>query len=480
VEINAPRHPQPERVMQDAYPAHRPDGAAEDAYSFDVIGLGVLWPLVTERGWFSPRPRGHRDPAHSSGSSPRQRVTTMHFVRTMLQAFLATSTAGASVPAPACSAAAKRFPADAVNRFFDALPDVELHNLYGPTEASVDVTAWRCTPGMTTVRSADRIANMRTYVLDEPAAMPLGVPGEPVPGRRRLARGYRNRPDDTARVFVDDPFRRRPAVRPGDLARLLPVRDIEFSGRIDASVKVRATRRTGRVAAAMRRTGRMDAVAAVVDGRLVGYLIPTPIRRAAGDRVGPAGIHATAVSCRSTRCRHAEAAGRPTRAARPVSGPSLTGHVPVGAVERLMAESGRGAGRRAGGARTTLRPRGDSVTAIRIVAAQGSGRLTTPQCCSRAHRPRLAALSSSSADTTTTQWSRIRRARPPHEPVAATAAAGVDLRQAWSHVCCRCHGDRPRRHARGRGRGRWTTTDLAHELCTERRRCPSRSSTRWA
>jgi acyl carrier protein len=60
-----------------------------------------------------------------------------------------------------------------------------------------------------------------------------------------LARGYADRPSQTAEKFVPHPFSTEPGARlyrSGDLARYLPDGNIEFLGRIDNQVKVRGFR----------------------------------------------------------------------------------------------------------------------------------------------------------------------------------------------------------------------------------------------
>jgi AMP-binding enzyme/AMP-binding enzyme C-terminal domain/Phosphopantetheine attachment site len=75
--------------------------------------------------------------------------------------------------------------------------------------------------------------------------VPIGVPGELHIGGFGLARGYLNRSDLTAEVFIPNPFSQEPGARlykTGDLARYLPDGNIEFLGRIDHQVKIRGFR----------------------------------------------------------------------------------------------------------------------------------------------------------------------------------------------------------------------------------------------
>ena len=95
---------------------------------------------------------GHKDPASVAPFIRTQRVDTVHFVPSMLEAFLHEPAAAecAGLRRVVCSGEA--LPGAAAQRFFAVLPGAQLHNLYGPTEASVDVTAWQCRPGETAGR----------------------------------------------------------------------------------------------------------------------------------------------------------------------------------------------------------------------------------------------------------------------------------------------------------------------------------------
>jgi amino acid adenylation domain-containing protein len=138
-----------------------------------------------------------------------------------------------------------------VERIKALAPHCAIFNHYGPTETTVGVAAYPYGDDRHAERSATLpigrpLAGSQIYLLDanmKPAA--IGIAGELHIGGEGLARGYMNRPGQTAERFVPHPFSDRPGARlytTGDLARYLPDGNIEFLGRADHQVKIRGFR----------------------------------------------------------------------------------------------------------------------------------------------------------------------------------------------------------------------------------------------
>jgi amino acid adenylation domain-containing protein len=214
--------------------------------SFDVSVWEFFWPLITGATLVIARPDGHRDPGYLAGLIKASRVTTIHFVPSMLRAFLAEP----GVPAQCASlrrviCSGEALPAELAARF-GLLLDAELHNLYGPTEASVDVTYWRCgSDPAASVPIGYPVWNTSTYVLDAGlGALPVGETGELYLAGIQLAHGYLGRPGLTAERFLADPFGPNGTrmYRTGDLACRRPDGALEYRGRVDHQVKIRGFR----------------------------------------------------------------------------------------------------------------------------------------------------------------------------------------------------------------------------------------------
>src|SRR5262249_17345740 len=130
--------------MQERYGLGPDDSVLQKTpFSFDVSVWEFFWPLMAGARVGVAKPEGHRDPAYLARLIEDERITTVHFVPSMLSAFLEEPSPSGlgSLRRVICSGEALSY--DLQERFF-ARAQAELHNLYGPTEAAVDVTAWAC------------------------------------------------------------------------------------------------------------------------------------------------------------------------------------------------------------------------------------------------------------------------------------------------------------------------------------------------
>ena len=164
----------------------------------------------------------------------------------------------------------------------------KLVNNYGPTEVTVVSTSGIVPPKkqIQTAPSIGRpIDNTEIYILNSNLQpVPIGVTGEIYIGGKRLARGYLNRHELTAEMFIPNPFNNEPGsrmYRTRDLARYLPNGEIEFLGRLDYQVKIRGFRiELGEIEFSLEQHPDVKQAVVIVREdepgvkRLVGYIVP--------------------------------------------------------------------------------------------------------------------------------------------------------------------------------------------------------------
>ncbi|QRR05189.1 amino acid adenylation domain-containing protein [Burkholderia sp. MS455] len=271
--------------MQHAYALDADDAVLQKTpFSFDVSVWEFFWPLIAGARLVFARPGGQRETDYLVELIERERITTVHFVPSMLRAFLDHPDLDAhcaSLRRVVCSGEA--LPFDLQQRCFTRL-DVSLFNLYGPTEAAVDVTAWECRRDdpHRIVPIGRPIANTRLYIVDaQLQPTPVGVAGELLIGGTPVGCGYHGEPELSAEKFIADPFSADPHARlyrTGDLARYRPDGNIEFLGRIDHQIKLRGLRiEPGEIEAALTSHPLVDAAVVALRGvddgaRLVAWL----------------------------------------------------------------------------------------------------------------------------------------------------------------------------------------------------------------
>nr|WP_066382496.1 MULTISPECIES: amino acid adenylation domain-containing protein [unclassified Anabaena] len=236
--------------MQETYQINSTDSILQKTpFSFDVSVWEFFWTLLTGARLVIAKPGGHRDSNYLINLIIQEQITTLHFVPSMLQIFLASRGVEKCTSLKRVICSGEALPVDLQNRFFEYF-DCELHNLYGPTEAAIDVTFWQCQKdsNLTTVPIGCPIANTQIYILDANLQpVDVGEIGEIYIGGVGVARGYWNRPELTQEKFISNPFKNSKSAserlyKTGDLARYLPDGNIEYVGRVDYQVKIRGYR----------------------------------------------------------------------------------------------------------------------------------------------------------------------------------------------------------------------------------------------
>ncbi|KAF0812621.1 Linear gramicidin synthase subunit B [Andreprevotia sp. IGB-42] len=291
--------------------------------SFDVSVWEFFWPYLYGAQLHMAPAEAHRDPEALLALIEAEQITTMHFVPSMLAAFVAHLQADPQQHAPrTCSLKQVFCSGEALSKElaqqYAALVDAPLHNLYGPTEAAVDVSYKPAADDDAGTRIAASVPigkpvwNTGLRILDAALRqVPIGVQGELYLTGVQLAHGYLGRPDLTAARFVADPYA-DPAnggermYRTGDVVRWLPTGDVEYLGRSDDQVKIRGQRiELGEIEAVLlaqpgvaravvhaRTLGSAEAMAGADSRQLVGYIVAadaapdvTALRAALADRL---------------------------------------------------------------------------------------------------------------------------------------------------------------------------------------------------
>ena len=252
--------------------------------SFDVSVWEFFWPLTAGGRLMLARPGGHRDSEYLAGLIKEKNISTVHFVPSMLDIFIAEDgLAGCgSLKRVICSGEALSWE---LMKKFRLASTAELHNLYGPTEAAIEVTKWQCEESAEAVRIGRPIANVTTHVLDDDMELtPAGVTGELYLGGVAVGRGYLGRGDLTAERFGPDGIKGaigERLYRTGDAVKWTREGDIEYLGRKDQQVKIRGYRiEPGEIEGILREQEDVNEAVVMVrgdergDSRLVAYIVP--------------------------------------------------------------------------------------------------------------------------------------------------------------------------------------------------------------
>ena len=213
-------------------------------YTFDVSVWELLLPLMCGAVEVIAKPKGHKDSRYISEIIEKEKITTIHFVPSMLSVineeplFIKNSK---NLKRVVCSGEA--LPLKLVREYYK-LHSTPIYNLYGPTEASIDVSYYLCpkdTTNLETIPIGKAIDNIRLHILDSNLnRVPKGVVGELYIEGIGVAREYINNPELTKNSFIT--HRGKRLYKSGDLVKELSDGNIEYIGRNDNQIKLRGLR----------------------------------------------------------------------------------------------------------------------------------------------------------------------------------------------------------------------------------------------
>jgi amino acid adenylation domain-containing protein/non-ribosomal peptide synthase protein (TIGR01720 family) len=242
--------------MQSEYPLNTKDVILQKTpCSFDVSVWEFFWPLIEGASVMMAPPESHKDPEALLRIIEDYQVTTLHFVPSMLAAFMASISVRFKQGDHIATSLKQVFSSGealskALSRHYGQYLNAPLHNLYGPTEAAVDVSYCQAYGDAlheshgSSVPIGLPVWNTQLYVLDSfLREVPIGVPGELYLAGEQLAIGYLNRAGLTADRFIANPFNQGQRMyRTGDVVRWLASGKVEYLGRSDDQLKIRGQR----------------------------------------------------------------------------------------------------------------------------------------------------------------------------------------------------------------------------------------------
>jgi len=240
--------------MHEKYPLNSDDVILQKTpYTFDVSVWELFWWSMYGGCLQILIPEGHKDPKEIIEAIELGNVTHIHFVPSMLNAFLEyvdnnRNVVGRLKTLKYVFASGEALQSEHVKKFYKLLGEngTTLHNLYGPTECTVDVSYYDCPKSdiPDSIPIGKSVDNTQLLILDKACKiLPIGVSGELHISGVLVGKGYIKREELTKEKFITNEYYHFPTMyKTGDLAKWLPDGNIEYLGRIDHQVKIRGLR----------------------------------------------------------------------------------------------------------------------------------------------------------------------------------------------------------------------------------------------
>ncbi|UCH94255.1 MAG: amino acid adenylation domain-containing protein [Candidatus Aminicenantes bacterium] len=244
--------------MQRTYPLGEDDVILQKTpVVFDVSVWELFWWALAGAALTILGPGDEKKPGEIIKSIEENKVTTLHFVPSMLNSFLEYLQGWKGEYISGLKSLRQVFSsgeelqvslAEKFKRLLTQSCGTRLVNLYGPTEAAVDVSYFNVQPNeyYWKIPIGRPIDNTRFYILTKNLQLqPVGIPGELAIAGVCLSPGYLNRVELTSKKFIKNPLVPYEIIyKTGDLARWTTDDhvNIEFLGRLDQQVKIRGFR----------------------------------------------------------------------------------------------------------------------------------------------------------------------------------------------------------------------------------------------
>ena len=240
--------------MHEKYPLNVNDVILQKTpYTFDVSVWELFWWSMYGGSLQILIPEGHKEPKEIIEAVEKGKVTHMHFVPSMLNAFLEYLDNNRNLIEKLKTlkyvfASGEALQSEHVKKFYMLLEKngTTLHNLYGPTECTVDVSYYDCISKEipASIPIGKPVDNTQLLILDKACKLlPIGVSGELHISGVLVGKGYIKREELTKEKFIENKYYDfKTMYKTGDLARWLPDGNIEYLGRIDHQVKIRGLR----------------------------------------------------------------------------------------------------------------------------------------------------------------------------------------------------------------------------------------------
>lgn len=240
---------------QQTYPLTSDDTLLQKtSIGFDVSLWELFWWILAGARLCLLEPGKEGNPQSILEAANRHQVTVIHFVPTMLGAFLDYIELNTDAPG-SLSALQRVFTsgeslkvghAERFQTLLGHCNGTKLTNLYGPTEAAIEVAHYdvKDCSQLSSIPIGRAISNVHLLILDRYGRLqPKGAVGELYIGGICLAEGYINQPTLSEQAFVRHPwFEGERLYRSGDRAAWLLDGNIEYLGRRDQQVKLRGYR----------------------------------------------------------------------------------------------------------------------------------------------------------------------------------------------------------------------------------------------